>query len=122
MGVILRRMGFRSAFLLLPMCLLANSGAAQTGAPADRVAPSAERWLLMGRHGECAPIATLRRKVPDLGEVNDPQAFAAFMRNKGFEVTATQQALPKGKYWELVVPAKELSLVFVTPELCQTGK
>ena len=102
---------------LLPMlCLLGESAGAQM------VAPPSERWLLMARHGECAPVASLKRKVPDLGDIADPQAFAAFMRRQGFEVTATQHTLPKGKYWEVNVPAKELALVFVTPELCQNGR
>ena len=81
-------------------------------------AKAAERWYLMSRHGECAEVATLKRRVPDIGELNDPHAFAAFMRNQGHEVTIAPTVLPKGKAYEVNVPKKELALVFVTQELC----
>ncbi len=109
-------MDLRFLLALLPLGLFAPNGAAQT------TSPKAERWLLMARHGECVEVGTLKRKVPDLGDIADPQAFAAFMRHKGFEVTATQRSLPNGKYWEVTVPAKELGLVFVTPGLCQGSR
>jgi hypothetical protein len=79
---------------------------------------AAERWLLMARHGECAEVASLKRKVPELGDVRDPDAFAALMRKQGYEVTANSIALPKGRAQEVKVPAKELFLLFVTPEAC----
>ena len=76
----------------------------------------------MARHGECHEVSSLKRKVPDMGEIADPLRFTAFMRQKGLEVSATQHTLPKGKYWEVNVPARELSLVFVTPDLCQSKR
>ena len=79
-----------------------------------------EQWFLMARHGECAKIESLKRKLPDLGAVTDPQSFAALMRKNGYDTTITQQPLPKGAAFEVIVPAKELSLVFVTAELCST--
>jgi hypothetical protein len=86
-------------------------------------AQSAEQWMLMARHGECAEVASLKRKVPDLGEIRDPDAFAAHMRRKGFEVTSAKHATPKGKAQEVKVPAAELFLLFVTSELCsERGK
>jgi len=80
---------------------------------------AAERWFLMSRHGACAEIGVLKRKVPDLGEVNDPDAFARFMRQKGYEVTSTKVSVPRGKAQEVKVPQKELFLVFVTSEMCR---
>jgi hypothetical protein len=111
-------------FLLLGpwLGLLVLSAAAQAGAPPVRVAPSAERWMLMARHGECAEVGTLKRRVPDLGAIADPESFATFMRQKGLEVTATQRALPNGKFWEVSVPARDLGLVFVTVGLCQSTR
>ena len=82
-------------------------------------AEAADKWFLMGRHGECAEVASLKRKVPDLGEVRDPVAFAAFMRAKGHEVTTNALPVPKGKAQEVKVPAAELFLVFVTADLCE---
>lgn len=92
-------------------------GCAVLGAPA---ALAAEQWRLMARHGECFEVATLKRKVPDLGTIADPDGFVAFMRQKGFEVSASRTTLPNGKMQEVKVPAKELALIFVTPELCRS--
>jgi hypothetical protein len=84
-------------------------------------AQAAERWLLMARHGECAEVATLKRKIRELGDVNDPDAFVALMRKQGFEVTSSSMPVSKGKAQEVRVPAKELFLLFVTPEMCAGG-
>lgn len=85
---------------------------------ADTPLQASEQWFLMARHGECAKIESLKRKVPDLGAVADPQSFAALMRKNGYATTINQQPLPKGAAFEVIVPAKELSLVFVTADLC----
>lgn len=89
------------------------------GMMAPLPAPASERWFLMSRHGDCAPVATLKRKVPDLGEINDPVAFAAFMRRKGVAVTSTRVPVPKGKAEEVKVPERDLFLMFVTSEMCR---
>jgi hypothetical protein len=47
------------------------------------VALASSEWLFMARHGECAQINSLERKVPDLGDVRDPSAFIQLMRDKG---------------------------------------
>jgi hypothetical protein len=77
-----------------------------------------ERWFLMSRHGECAEVSTLKRKVPDLGGINDPDAFAMFMRHKGYTVTSTPVSVPKGKAQEVKVPHRDLFLMFVTSDIC----
>jgi hypothetical protein len=78
-------------------------------------------WRLMARHGECAEITTLERKVPDLGEIRDPSTFAKLMREKGYRVTVNEVSTPIGKAVEVNVLERELSLIFVTPEVCQAG-
>ena len=83
------------------------------------VAVSGQQWFLMARHGECMEIESLKRKVPDLGEVNDPYSFVQLMRQKGLTVTSTEMVPAEGMAVEVKVPEKELSLVFVTSELCQ---
>jgi len=82
-------------------------------------AGAAEQWFLMSRHGDCAEVGVLKRKVPDLGEISDPEAFASFMRQKGYEVTSSRLSVPKGKAQEVKVPQKDLFLIFVTAELCR---
>jgi len=83
---------------------------------------AAERWFLLSRHGDCAEVGVLKRKVPDLGEIGDPDAFASFMRQKGYKVTASRLSVPKGKAQEVNVPQKNLFLTFVTAELCRGAR
>lgn len=85
---------------------------------APLTAQAAERWFLMSRHGDCAEVGVLKRKVPDLGEASDPDAFVSFMRQKGYDVTSAQVSVPKGAAQEVKVPQKELFLLFVTSEMC----
>ena len=85
-------------------------------------ARAAERWFLMSRHGDCAEVGVLKRKIPDLGEVSDPEAFARFMRQKGYEVTSTRISVPKGRAQEVNVPRKDLFLIFVTSEMCRSSE
>jgi hypothetical protein len=93
---------------LLAVLLLGASIAAADGG----------RWMLMARHGECAEIASLKRKLPDLGEVTDPAAFVDRMRRSGYQVTSSDVAVAGGRAVEVKVPEKELSLVFVEAGLC----
>lgn len=81
-------------------------------------ARAADPWFLMARHGECSAIAGLARKFPDIGNVADPEAFVNFVRAKGLKVTSQAVAAPRGSAREVLVPEKELSLLFVTAEFC----
>lgn len=76
------------------------------------------RWMLMARHGECAEIATLKRRLPDLGEIADPAAFVERMRRSGYRVSSSEFALAGGRAVEVRVPEKELSLIFVVAGVC----
>jgi hypothetical protein len=76
------------------------------------------RWMLMARHGECAEIASLKRKIPDLGEVADPAAFVERIRRRGYQVSSSDIAVDGGKAVEVKVPEKDLSLIFVAAGLC----
>lgn len=94
------------------------AGLACLGLMVPPAAQAAERWFLMSRHGECAQVGVLKRKVPDLGEIGDPGAFAELMRRKGYEVTSTRVSVHKRAAWEVKVPQLELFLLFVTSEMC----
>jgi len=102
----------------MPRAFAALTGLVCLGVITPLTTQAAERWYLMSRHGGCADVGVLKRKIPDLGEVSDPDAFASFMRQKGYEVTSTRVSVPRGKAEEIKVPQKELFLMFVTPELC----
>lgn len=82
---------------------------------------AADRWVLLSRHGECAEIGSLKRKIPDLGEVKDPHAFAALMQKKGLKVTLSEVPLSAGKAYEVTVPEKELFMVFALSEICDNA-
>jgi hypothetical protein len=82
---------------------------------------AAERWFLMARHGECAPVRSLERKFPDLGNVADPESFIKFVRAKGLAVTSKAMPVPAGSAVEVRVPEKELALVFATAEVCSAA-
>jgi len=93
-------------FLAPPLLCVAAPAAAQ------------ERWMLMARHGECTEIATLERRIPGLGSVASPAAFAERMRRDGLQVISEPLADTGGKAVQVKVPEKNLSLVFVMQELC----
>ena len=80
---------------------------------------AADGWHLMSRHGDCFPIKSLERKFADLGNISDPDAFVAFVKAKGFEVSSRTISFQGRTAVEVLVPGKELSLVFVTPESCK---
>jgi hypothetical protein len=85
----------------------------------ERDASAAPEWFLFSRHGECVEIATLKRKVPDLGEIHAPVAFVQFMRSKGYEVMVNEVLIPMGNAVEVRVPERELALMFVTASACR---
>jgi len=80
---------------------------------------AASEWFLMSRHGECVEVQSLKRKVPDLGENRDPTAFVKLMLGKGYQVTVNDVSTRNGKAFEVKVPERELSLWFVTLDVCQ---
>ena len=98
--------------ILLSTLLAGLAGAALPAAAAG------ERWMLMARHGECHEIASLKRRVPDLGEIAEPAAFVEKMRRAGHQVSTSELALPGGKAVEVRVPDKGLSLIFIPAGLC----
>lgn len=89
-------------------------------AEALSLAHAEPQWYLMFRHGECSGIEVLKRKIEDLGAIHDPYAFIKFLREKGDQVTVKETSLPNGKVVEVTVLGRELALIFVTEEVCQT--
>lgn len=79
------------------------------------------QWQLMGRHGECASLDSLRRRLPELDSIaGSPQAFAEQLRRLGLAVQAERLtgASPGGEVWSVTVPARELALLFASSEAC----
>ena len=84
----------------------------------DAMAKDPERWFLMARHGECAEISSLERKIPILSGVDTLDAFLGLMKSRGLSVNQQPLSLPKGSAVEVSVAELSLSLIFVTAELC----
>jgi len=78
-----------------------------------------EKWFLMSRHGECAEINSLQRKIPDLDGIEDPESFTKLMKEKGYEVITNELKELQGKALEVSVPEKGLSLIFVIGSICK---
>ena len=75
---------------------------------------SIEKWFLLSRHGECAEIATLQRKVSDLPELEDPVSFSRFMRARGHTVIEQPLELSGVGAIQIEVVELSLNLIFVT--------
>jgi len=78
----------------------------------------AQKWFLMARHGECAEIFSLQRKIPGLGEPETLGSFIDIMESKGYSVHQQSLPVPNDSAVEVNVPELSLGLIFVTPELC----
>ena len=79
---------------------------------------SLEKWYLMSRHGECAEIAILKRKISDFPEIEDPLSFTRLMRTRGHAVIEQPLKLPSGGAIQIDVAELSLNLIFVTAPLC----
>ncbi len=99
--------------LWLPVVLFA----VLSGAPAQ--GDSQENWFLMSRHGECAKIESLQRKVPELGKINNPDDFLKLIKKQGHEVEVKNLQEAGGNAIEISVPDKGLYLIFVKEVLCR---
>ena len=78
----------------------------------------------MSRHGECAEITTLQRKIPDLSNITDPQTFIAFMEKKGHNVIvkdlySNERKEIQGMAFDVKIPSEGLSLLFVKGIICK---
>ena len=73
----------------------------------------------MSRHGQCAEIKVLERKVPDLGDVTSPDTFVNLIEDRGYDVAVNEIPELKGNAVQVNVPEKDLSVIFVKKLLCK---
>lgn len=78
-------------------------------------------WLLVGRHGECAPLSSLARKGPEFRGLQTPYQLIEKMRAAGHQVEVKEHATPKGPMVEVRVPAKEIAVMVVPAEVCKAS-
>lgn len=83
------------------------------------VSADSVKWFLMSRHGDCAEIATLRRKLPDMPEIDGPVSFSQYMAASGH--IAVEQPLQSNKddFAQIDVETLSLSLIFMKETLCK---
>ena len=79
---------------------------------------SDDRWRLMSRHGECAEMAALERKVPGASHVRTPRQFVELMRQRGHEVSVDEFPELRGFALGVRVPDQGLDLMFAKPPYC----
>ena len=84
-------------------------------------AQAGSQWFLFGRHGECADVAVLKRRLPDLPSIAGPDEFVRYLQAKGVQYTEQPHPVPAGRAVEVQVPDRGLALVFVTAEMCPAG-
>lgn len=76
------------------------------------------RWFLLSRHGECAAIENLKRKVPEVNGTDTPSDFAKLMRAQGYGVIERVILESNGQAVQVDVAEKNLALIFVTASIC----
>jgi len=94
---------------------VAASLALLAGAPGVQ---STEEWSLLAREGGCHPILSLRRRLADLPDIRDPDAFQAYLKAKEMTFARKDHSVGLGRAVEFVVESRGLALMFVTRELC----
>ena len=79
---------------------------------------AAQEWSLFGRHGECAPISSLKRKLVGMPEVRTPEEFSAYLDLKRLKFTRQAHQAVGGGAVEFQVPDAGLAVLFVPRQLC----
>ena len=82
-------------------------------------ATAATDLMLMGRHGECAPLSSLARKDPEFRGLQTPYQLIDKVRAAGYQVDVKEHTTAKGLMVEINVPAKEIAVMVVTAEFCK---
>lgn len=77
-------------------------------------------WMLMSRHGGCVELGVLKRKIPEIAAIKSPAEFIKLMRDTGYSVSVQEVAGETAKAVVVEVPARELSLIFATQEMCRS--
>lgn len=87
--------------------------------PLTSYAGESEIWFLMARHGECHKMAVLKRKVPEIAGVKNPESFKKLMESMGHKVIIKKLEGLEGKAVQVSVPDKGLDLMFVKKSVCK---
>ena len=87
---------------------------------ANAAAPT--EWVLLGRHGECAPLASLARRGTEFRGLQTPYELIERMRAAGHQVDVKEHSTPKGAMVEIHVPAKEIAVMIAGADFCKAQR
>ncbi len=91
----------------------------KTVSPKVVPAASSDSWLLSSRDGKCAPLASVRDKVKNIGNFNTPQEFSRQMQQRGYQAFVLDIGDVRDQEIRVKVPDLKLSLSFVKAGLCR---
>ena len=88
--------------------------------PRPKAAPAADRdsWLLSSRDGECAPLASVSKKV-NIGTFKTPQEFGRQMQQRGHQAFVLDIGDVRDQVMRVKVPDLELDVTFVKAGMCR---
>lgn len=78
----------------------------------------AAEWLLLSRHGECAPLDALAHKLPSAPSLNTPDDLEAFLKSRDMEYSRKVHSVESAEFHEFQVPAEGLSVILVPRQRC----
>ena len=87
--------------------------------PLVAYAGDTETWFLMARHGECQKIEILKRKIPEIDGIKNPESFKKLMESMGHKTIIKKLEGLEGKAVQVSVQDKGLELMFVKKSACR---
>lgn len=78
----------------------------------------ATEWMLLSRHGECAPLDALAHKLPSATNLKTPDDLEAYLKARHLEYSRKVHSVESAEFHELQVPSKGLSVMLVPRQKC----
>lgn len=79
---------------------------------------TAAEWLLLSRHGECAPLDALKKKLPSLPDLNSPDDLAAYLQARHVKYSRKVHSGNHTELHEFQVPSEGLSVILAPRQQC----
>jgi len=83
-------------------------------------ANASEKWMLMSRHGECAELESLKRKLPNMPNISEMSSLIDFFKSEGYSVESKLFPNTKNGAYQIDVPDLSLNLMLVRESFCET--
>ena len=82
-------------------------------------AVAADDWFIVGKEGECAPLAILEKKGPEFRGVESPYHLAEKMRAAGHKAEVKEHKAGTRPAVEVRVPDLQLYVMFMKANVCR---